>query len=50
LASVNNRPNAPGGFRPDAFLDVKDPRPMLWGISMVHGNDPYLRWFGMPQN
>jgi len=50
MASVSNRPNAPGGYRPDAFLDVEIPRTMPWGISMVHGRDPYLRWFGMAQN
>lgn len=48
LTSVRHRPNAPGGYRPDAFVDVKNPRAMQWGISMVHGRDPYLRWFGMP--
>ena len=32
LASARNRPNAPGGYRPDAFSDVQMPRPMLWGI------------------
>jgi hypothetical protein len=50
LVSVRHRPNAPGGYRPDAFIQVKNPRPMVWGISMVHGRDPYLRWFGVPQN
>jgi hypothetical protein len=48
LRSVRNRPNAPGGYRPDAFTGRKNPRPMPWGISMVHGRDPYLRWFGIP--
>jgi len=47
LTSVRHRPHAPGGYRPDAFMDVKNPRPMQWGISMVHGRDPYLCWFGM---
>ncbi|MCP4260682.1 MAG: family 43 glycosylhydrolase [Planctomycetes bacterium] len=47
LRSVRNRPNAPGGYRPDAFTDSKNPRAMPWGISMMHGLDPYLRWFGM---
>jgi len=47
LRSVRNCPNAPGGYRPDAFSDIKNPRPMPWGISMVHGRDPYLRWFGV---
>ena len=47
LTSLRQRPHAPGGYRPDAFADVENPRPMQWGISMVHGHDPYLCWFGM---
>jgi hypothetical protein len=47
LTKVRNRPNAPGGYRPDAFTDSKKPCSMRWGISMVHGRDPYLRWFGI---
>lgn len=49
LRSVRKHPNAPGGYRPDAFADTKNPRAMQWGISMTHGRDPYLRWFGMPE-
>jgi len=47
LTSVRHRPNAPGGYRPDTFADSKKPRSMQWGISMVHGRDPYLRRFDM---
>ena len=35
-------PKAPGGYRPDAFTNSRYARGMAWGISMVHGGDPYL--------
>ena len=43
VAKIKNPPIAPGGYRPDAFSDAKNARPMSWGISMgTAHDDPYL--------
>ena len=43
VARVVDPPAAPGGFRPDAFTDTRNAKPMIWGISMAHeGGDVYL--------
>ncbi len=34
----DNRPNAPGAYRPD-LTDHRDKSSLSWGISMVHNND-----------
>ena len=40
----NNRPNAPGAYRPD--LTGNNTNELIWGISMVHNkSESYLvRW------
>lgn len=46
VAKVVNPPAAPGGYRPDAFTDSKDARPMSWGLSMGYSQgDVYLERF-----
>ena len=43
VANVENPPQAPGGYRPDAFTGANDAEPMRWGISMAtYRGDPYL--------
>ena len=39
-ARLEDRPNAPGAYRPDAFTDTKSGAGIRWGISMVH----HRRW------
>ena len=42
-AKVENRPNAPGAFRPDLTQPVVKGPGLDWGISMVHnGDEAYL--------
>ena len=41
--NVENRPNAPGAFRPELTQLNPDPFGITWGISMIHnGNEAYL--------
>ena len=43
IAHVPNPPGAPGGYRPDAFSNAKNAKPMSWGISMSNfRGDCYL--------
>jgi len=43
VAKIANPPLAPGGYRPDAFTDAEDAKPMSWGISMARsGGEWYL--------
>jgi hypothetical protein len=43
VTPVNDRPNAPGAYRPDAFLDTGAGKGIEWGISMIHHKKwPYL--------
>lgn len=40
---VENRPNAPGAFRPELTQLPLDENGISWGISMIHnGDEPYL--------
>lgn len=40
---AENRPNAPGAYRPDLTLPVVNGEGLKWGISMIHnGNEAYL--------
>ena len=40
---VENRPNAPGAFRPELTQLASDEKGISWGISMIHnGNEAYL--------
>jgi len=42
-AKVENRPNAPGAYRPDLSKPVVEGEGLKWGISMVHnGDEAYL--------
>jgi len=42
-AKAENRPNAPGAYRPDLTLPVEHGEALIWGISMIHnGNEAYL--------
>ena len=41
--NVENRPNAPGAYRPDLTNPVVEGGRLTWGIGMVHnGNEAYL--------
>jgi beta-xylosidase len=43
---VNDRPSAPGAYRPDLTAPIVEGEEIAWGISMVHnGNDCYLTRF-----
>jgi hypothetical protein len=40
---AENRPNAPGAYRPDLTLPVVEGEGLQWGISMIHnGDEAYL--------
>ena len=41
--SIENRPNAPGAYRPDLIQRVVEGEGLTWGISMVHNeSESYL--------
>jgi hypothetical protein len=42
-AKAENRPNAPGAFRPDLTFPTVQGEGLKWGISMIHnGDEAYL--------
>ena len=42
-AKTENRPNAPGAYRPDLTIPVVNSAGLKWGISMIHnGDEAYL--------
>ena len=48
---VENRPNAPGLFRPELTDSVKNNSAPAWGISMVHnGSECYLKRWAFKKN
>ena len=50
-AKAENRPNAPGAYRPDLTHAVITGDGLRWGISMVHnGNEAYLVRYEMKKN
>lgn len=50
-SKADNRPNAPGAFRPDLTKPVTIGEGLSWGISMVHnGDETYLVRFELMKN
>jgi len=50
-ALAENRPNAPGAYRPDLTHPVITGDGLRWGISMVHnGNEAYLLRYELKKN
>jgi hypothetical protein len=50
IAQLQNRPNAPGAFRPELTDPMQAAQGIRWGVAMRHGPHPYLVRFQLDRD